>query len=91
MKKTQKEKVLDYLIINNTITFMELLEYIEKNNIPKDVRLLSDSGWECDPTGIRAVYYDKKNNVLYLYQDKDIFGNDKRRSKAEQLKEDIYD
>lgn len=74
----------DEMEANNSITFMELVEYIEKNNIPKDVKLLSDSGWECSATGIRAVYYDKKNNILYLYQDK---GLEKLSKKAEQLKE----
>lgn len=48
---------------------MELLcRIIEENNIPPDVHLLSDSGWECDPTEMDGVYYDRENNTMYFTQ-----------------------
>ena len=63
---------------HTSITFKQLSQYINENNIPENVKLLSDSGWECGETGIRAVYYNEFENVLFLYQDKerDIYTND---------------
>lgn len=63
---------------HTSITFKQLSQYIKENNIPENVKLLSDSGWECGETGIRAVYYNEFENVLFLYQDKerDIYTND---------------
>ena len=48
--------------------FNELCEIIEQNNIPKDVELLSDSGWECDATSMNGVYYNKEENVIVFTQ-----------------------
>lgn len=48
---------------------MELLcQIMEENNIPRDVHFLSDSGWECDPTEMDGVYYDRENNTMYFTQ-----------------------
>ena len=48
---------------------MELLcQIIEENNIPRDVHFMSDSGWECDPTEMDGVYYDRENNTMYFTQ-----------------------
>ena len=46
------------------MTFEKLAELINKNNIPKNVTLESDSGWECGPTGMDGVYYNQKKNVI---------------------------
>lgn len=46
----------------------DFLEVLEKHNIPEDVKILSDSGWECDATDIEAVYYNKEKNFIVLVQ-----------------------
>ena len=46
----------------------KLLELINKHNIPDDVLLKSDSGWECDATDMDGVYYNRKLNVIVFTQ-----------------------
>ena len=46
------------------MTFEQLNKIIKKNHIPKNVTLLSDSGWECDATEMDGVYYNKNENVI---------------------------
>ena len=46
----------------------KLLELINKHNIPDDVLLRSDSGWECDATDMNGVYYNRKLNVIVFAQ-----------------------
>ncbi|MBQ0111510.1 MAG: hypothetical protein KBT03_00100 [Bacteroidales bacterium] len=53
----------------------KLLELIEKHNIPKDVHLLSDSGWECSATQMNGVYYNQKENTLVFTQESGGHGN----------------
>lgn len=50
------------------MTFNELEDIITRNNIPKNVILLSDSGWECSATDMDGVYYDENNNALIFTQ-----------------------
>lgn len=45
-----------------------LLKLIDKHNIPDDVLLRSDSGWECDATDMDGVYYNRKLNVIVFTQ-----------------------
>ena len=45
-----------------------LLKLINKHNIPDDVLLRSDSGWECDATDMDGVYYNRKLNVMVFTQ-----------------------
>ena len=45
-----------------------LLKLIDKHNIPDDVLLRSDSGWECGSTDIDGVYYNRKLNVMVFTQ-----------------------
>ncbi|MBQ8913113.1 MAG: GNAT family N-acetyltransferase [Lachnospiraceae bacterium] len=48
---------------------MELLEHIlEENNIPKDVHIMSDSGWECDATEMDGIFYNRKSNTIIFAQ-----------------------
>ena len=49
--------------------FSKLNEIIQKNKINPDVLLLSDSGWECDPTCMDGIYYSKKSNRIIFTQD----------------------
>jgi len=51
------------------LTFEKLKELIEKHNIPTDVKLLSDSGWECDETEMDGVFYNEKENHIIFTQD----------------------
>lgn len=51
------------------MTFELLSEIIEKNNIPKNVTLLSDSGWECCSTEMDGIYYNPKDNEIVFTQD----------------------
>lgn len=50
------------------MTFEELQKIIIKNKIPTNVRLESDSGWECDPTDMNGVYYNKDTNTIVFTQ-----------------------
>ncbi len=48
---------------------LELLNKIfEENNIPKDVVLLSDSGWECSATDMNGVFYSSEDNEVVITQ-----------------------
>ena len=46
----------------------KLLELINKHNIPDDVLIQSDSGWECDATDMDGAYYNRKLNVIVFTQ-----------------------
>lgn len=51
------------------MTFEKLQALIEKHNIPSNVKLLSDSGWECDETEMDGVYYNEKENHIIFTQE----------------------
>lgn len=51
------------------MTFEKLKELIEKYNIPSNVKLLSDSGWECDETEMDGVYYNQEENHIIFTQE----------------------
>ena len=50
------------------MTFAILKQIIEQNDIPEDVQLMSDSGWECDATHMDGVYYNKSKNLVVFTQ-----------------------
>lgn len=50
------------------MTLQKLNELCVRHNIPKDVKLLSDSGWECGDTEMDGVYYCKRSNVIVFTQ-----------------------
>lgn len=50
------------------MTLQLINELCKKNNIPDNVELLSDSGWECDPTDMDGVYYSKEKNTIIFTQ-----------------------
>lgn len=55
------------------MTFAELNKIIEDNNIPHDVKLMSDSGWECGATDMDGVYYNReKNEIVFTQQTQTI-------------------
>lgn len=51
-----------------------LLELLEKCDVPEDVKLLSDSGWECGATEMDGVYYNSVRNMLVFTQDTSTSG-----------------
>ena len=51
------------------MTINLLNQLIKDNNISKDVKLLSDSGWECSETEIGGVWYSEEYNVIIFTQD----------------------
>ena len=67
------------------MTFEKLQALIEKHNIPKNVRLLSDSGWECSETEMDGVYYNEKENHIIFTQEYQEFY--KKYSKNKDYKE----
>lgn len=50
------------------MTLEQLTDLMIQNNIPLNVRLMSDSGWECDATEMNGIWYHKKNNILVFTQ-----------------------
>lgn len=51
------------------MTFELLKKIIEENNIPENVTLRSNSGWECNATEMDGVWYSKEDNVIHFTQD----------------------
>ena len=50
------------------MSFVELMKLLSENNIPVDVHFMSDSGWECGPTEMDGVYYNKVDNLIVFTQ-----------------------
>ena len=50
------------------MTFAKLQQIIKENNIPEDVTLTSDSGWEGGPTDMNGVYYSAELNEIVFTQ-----------------------
>lgn len=48
------------------MTLEKLIKVLEERNIPKDVEIMSDSGWECGPSEIDMVYYNPETKILML-------------------------
>lgn len=57
----------------NDMTFELLSNIIEEHNIPKNVHLLSDSGWECSETEMDGVFYNRNENKLVITQDGSLY------------------
>ena len=51
------------------MTLEKLNKIVKKNNIPENVLLMSDSGWECDPTDMDRVYYNSELNTIVFTQE----------------------
>lgn len=50
------------------MTFEKLAKIIKENNIPEDVHLMSDSGWECCATEMDGVWYAAEDNEIVFTQ-----------------------
>lgn len=70
------------------MTFEKLKELIEKYHIPNNVKLLSDSGWECNETDMDGVYYNEKENHIIFTQDFSIYNNYYDNKDYKELKND---
>jgi hypothetical protein len=55
------------------MTLGKLKEILEKNNIPDNAILMSDSGWECDATDMNGIYYNKEKNIVVFTQGYDEY------------------
>ena len=42
-------------------------------DLPRDAKVMSDSGWECDATDCDGVYYSKELNIIVLTQGDDPY------------------
>lgn len=51
----------------------EFLKIIKDNNIPADVTMLSDSGWECCATDMDGVYYNEEQKEIVFTQNGDKY------------------
>ena len=51
------------------MTYEQLKNIIEKNNIPEDVHLMSNSGWECCATEMDGVLWIPTYNEIHFTQD----------------------
>lgn len=69
------------------MTFEYLSEIIQQYNIPHNVQLMSDSGWECDATDMNGILYNEKGNIMVFTQTSDdrSGGTDYRKSNGWKL------
>ena len=51
------------------MTVEGLLSILKDNDIPRDALLMSDSGWECDPTHMDGVFYNESTNTVVFTQE----------------------
>lgn len=61
------------------MTFGKLKEILEKNNIPDNAILMSDSGWECDATDMNGIYYNQEKNIVVFTQGDDEYNPQNHR------------
>ena len=54
------------------MTLAKLKELCQQNNIPDDVELLSDSGWECSETNMDGVWYSKEAICIVFTQGEEV-------------------
>ena len=50
------------------MTFKILKQIMNLYDIPEDVELISDSGWECGATDMDGVYYNEEENTIVFTQ-----------------------
>ena len=53
------------------MTYKKLTEIIERNGVPEDVHLMSNSGWECSATEMDGVYWNPEANEVHFIQESD--------------------
>ena len=50
------------------MTIEKLEEIMTEYDIPKNVKIMSDSGWECDPTDMDGIWYNSELNLIIFTQ-----------------------
>lgn len=50
------------------MTIGEFKKIIKKFNIPEDVTMLSDSGWECSETDMDGIWYNEEEKEIIFTQ-----------------------
>lgn len=55
------------------MTIGEFTKVIKANNIPDDVTMLSDSGWECSATDMDGIYYNAEEKEIVFTQSGDEY------------------
>ena len=55
------------------MTLAQLNDICKRNNVPDDVKLLSDSGWEDSATPMDGVWYSKEANMIVFTPDIDEY------------------
>ena len=55
------------------MTFGKLKKILEKNNIPDNAILISDSGCEYSATDMDGIYYNKEKNIVVFTQGDDCY------------------
>jgi hypothetical protein len=50
------------------MTAGELKGRLARNSIPDSATLMSDSGWECGPSDMNGLYYNKSANTVVFTQ-----------------------
>lgn len=53
------------------MTVGEFATLVKEHNIPEDVTLESDSGWECSETDMDGVYYNEAEKRIIFTQNGD--------------------
>ena len=68
------------------MTFDKLKELIEKYNIPGNVTLLSDSGWEVEETDMDGVFYNEAEKHIIFTQEFSKFEKYTNRKNYKELR-----
>ena len=55
------------------MTYEQLKNIIEKNNIPENVHLMSNSGWECCATEMDGILWNPIYNEIHFTQDTEYY------------------
>lgn len=58
------------------MTVGKFVQLVKENIIPEEAVMLSDSGWECGPSDMNGVYYNRFTNELVFTQRGDKYDRD---------------
>ena len=55
------------------MTIKDFYKIVQDNNIPDDVTMESDSGWQCCESDMDGVYYNEEEKRIIFTQNGDLF------------------
>jgi len=58
------------------MTVGKFVQLVKEHIIPEEAVMLSDSGWECGPSDMNGVYYNRFTNELVFTQHGDKYDRD---------------